>query len=255
MRKTILILLFILFIPCSSWAQKSISVAYPDFYPFFTKTDDNQVTGFFYEIVTQALENRMDMSTQWYQMPWKRCQEQVRSGKYDAIITVPTEARAGYTVTHQDYFYLKQLKLFTYTGHTGLARIETINSIEDIKKGGYTVITYSGNGWHEKNITGMGISSFVTSEVHNVWRMLAARRGDLVIEWPPAAIPGIEKSGVGGKVIETRVSLAAMPFHLLIGKHSEYTRILPRFNKVIKEMTKDGTIKQILSDYGIESSN
>jgi len=211
------------------------------------------MTGFFYEIITEALGRRMDLPIQWEQMPWKRCQEQVRSGRSDAMITVPTSERRMYCRTHADPFYLKKMKLFTYAGHLQMERIKTITAIADIKRMGYTVITYSGNGWHKKNITGLGIPSFETSEVHNVWKMLAAKRGDLVIEWPLGAGAGIKKAGIAHGIVETDIALESMPFHLLVGEKSGYTCILNRFNLTIKKMAGDGTMTRILSGYGINA--
>jgi polar amino acid transport system substrate-binding protein len=230
-------------------AENTMAIAYPEFFPFFSKNEEKGVTGFFYEIITEALDHRMGIRTTWTGMPWKRCQEQVYSGRYDAMITVPTKERRLYCDTHPDPFYLKELKVFTYLGHPGLGRINAVKTMADIKTGGFSVITYSGNGWHEKNISSLGIPTLETSLVPNVWKMLAAKRGDLVIEWPVGAAANIEISGVAGKIIETDVSLESMPFHLLISKKSKFNSVLFKFNDVIKSMLNDGTMQRILSAY------
>jgi polar amino acid transport system substrate-binding protein len=245
----IFILIAILAFPCFGQEKDAIKIAYPDFYPFFTETEKGEVKGFFYEIIIEALENRMGIQTSWAVRPWKRCQEEVKSGKFDAMITVPTEERMVYCDTHPDPFYLKELKLFTYIEHKKLNAINSIKTIADVKKGGFTVITYSGNGWHEKNISSMSIISHETSLIHNVWKMLAARRGDLVIEWPLGAYAGIKKVGVGDKILETDVALESMKFHLLINKKTTYKTILPQFNTVIQTMREDGTMERIISAY------
>jgi polar amino acid transport system substrate-binding protein len=244
---SIFILLGVLPNPLS--AEKTMAVAYPEFYPFFSKNGKGEVEGFFYDIITEALDHRMGIGTTWTEMPWKRCQELVYAGRYDAMITVPTKERSLYCDTHLEPFYLKELKVFTYAGHPGLDRISAIKTMADIKAGGFSVITYSGNGWHEKNISSLGIPTHETSLVPNIWKMLAARRGDLVIEWPAGAVANIRLSGTTGKIIETGVSLESMPFHLLIGKKSTFNFILPEFNAVIREMKNDGTMKRIFSAY------
>ncbi len=245
----ILIAIITLAFPGPIGAEDSLKIAYPEFYPFFSETDTGGVKGFFYDIMIEALEKRMGVPTAWIALPWKRCQENVKSGKIDAMITVPTEERAAYSDTHSDPFYLKQTKLFTYVGHKRLDGIHAIETIADIKKGGYSVITYGGNGWHEKNVSSIGVPTVEAARVRNVWRMLAAKRGDLVIEWPMGAYPDIHELGVEDRVLETDVSLEAMEFHLLISKKSEYKKILHRFNEVIKVMHADGTMGKILSAY------
>ncbi len=249
MTLSVLIWTLVLLCPGMARTETAMAIAYPEFFPFFSKTGKGEVEGFFYEIITEALDRRLGIRTAWTEMPWKRCQEQVYSGRYDAMITVPTKERSVYCDTHPDPFYLKELKVFTYAGHPDLDRISAIRTMADIKSGGFSVITYSGNGWHEKNISSLGIPTHETSLVPNIWKMLAAKRGDLVIEWPAGAAANIKISGVAGKIIETDVSLESMPFHLLISKKSKFNSILPGFNEVIREMFSDGTMKRILSAY------
>ena len=146
MKTMVLVILFLFFLPICSISGNIMTIAYPEFYPFFSKTQNGKIEGFFYEILIEALEHRMEIPTEWFQMPWKRCQNQVRSGKIDAMITVPTEERLTYCDTHPDPFYLKELKLFTYKGHRRINEIQHIRSIADIKKGGYTIIITAATG-------------------------------------------------------------------------------------------------------------
>jgi len=233
----------------SAQARDAIRIAYPEFQPFFAESEKGEVQGFFYDIVTEALEKRMGLETAWTALPWKRCQEYVKSGEFDAMITVPTRERGAYSETHPDPFYLKELKLFTYAGHARLNAIVAIQTLSDIRRGGYSVITYSGNGWHKRHLASLGVPTHETPIVRNVWRMLAAKRGDLVIEWPQGAYPDIRDLGLENRIVETAVALDAMPFHLLISKKSTYRDLLPRFNEVIKTMQTDGTIDGILTRY------
>ena len=230
-------------------ARDDIKIVYPEFQPFFSKTESGGVKGFFYDLIIEALQRRMGIQTSWTALPWKRCQEYVKSGEFDAMITVPTRERSLYSETHADPFYRKELKIFTYTGHARLQAIEQIRTLVDIKKGGFSVITYSGNGWHKKNVASLGVETHETPIVRNVWRMLAGKRGDLVIEWPQGAYPDIYELGLSKALVETDVALEAMPFHLLISKKSDYRKILPRFNAVIKTMQADGTTDAILTAY------
>lgn len=230
-------------------AGSPLCIVYPEFYPFFEQTPEGKTRGFFYEIVTHALEQRLQIPTQWRLLPWKRCQAYVKSGKYDAMITVPTAERLAYAGTHSTPFYEKKLTLFTYRGHGRMDQIAAIRSAGDIKRGGFTVITYSGNGWHENNLSSLGIPSLEVPRVHLVWKMLAAQRGDLVIEWPVGAYSGMDKAGVKDQIVETGAWLAAMKFHLMISKKSRFLKILPRFNHAIESMFADGTMDRILAPY------
>jgi len=111
------------------------------------------------------------------------------------------------------------------------------------------VITYSGNGWHKENIASLGIKTYETSVLTSVWKMLAANRGDIVLEWPYSAWSDIRQAGLSDKILQTPVVLSAMPFHMLIGKKSPHAGVLSAFDVVIQKMQTDGTIDRILTAY------
>ena len=207
------------------------------------------MTGFFYDILTEALQNRMDVTLVWTAYPWIRCQESLKNGTEDAVITVPTEERAAFTVTHREAFCHKSLNLFTYADHPRLDQIKKVRRIADLRDGGFSVITYSGNGWHKTHVQPLGVKTYETGYLVNVWTMLAQRRGDTVIEWPPGAWPDIKHAGVSDRVVDTSIVLSTMPFHLLIRKDYPRLDLLTEFNGVIKKMKADGTMKRILSRY------
>lgn len=242
-------LVVVLLAPSAAFAAGPLRVVYPDYWPFFTRDGGQEMTGFFYEIVHEAL-SRMGIESTWRAYPWSRCQVLVQSGEADAMITVPTAERLVYTATHADPFYLKQLKVFTTSDHPRLAVIRNIRSIDDIYRLGLVVITYHGNGWNDKYIRSRGIKIYESPLLKNVWLMLANRRGDIAIEWPMAAWPLIREGGVANRIVETDVSLDAMPFHLLINRDSAYAVRLPEFNSVIKQMRDEGRIQAILAKYG-----
>ncbi len=241
--------LILLLASVAARAEPPLRIAYPAFPPFHYVKDSGEMAGFFYEIITEVLVKRMGMKVVWTMYPWPRCQENVRNGIDDAILTVPTSERLEYTVTHRYPFYKKPLNVFTYAGHERISEIRKIRSIMDIKHGNFVVITYSGNGWNKENVESNGVKTYVASYLENVWRMLVEKRGDIVLEWPPGAWPDIKRSGTYDKVIDTANTIAEMPFHIMIRKGSPYISRLDGFDKAIMDMMKDGTLLAITSRY------
>jgi len=241
--------ILLLIAPSAAYAQSALRIAYPDYPPFHWMKENGEMSGFFYEIISEALGKKMGLRIVWTVYPWTRCQENVKIGTDDAILTVPTAERAVYTVTHKNPFYQKPLNLFTAIDHPRIAEIKKIKKITDLRDGGFSVITYSGNGWHKENIQPLGIKTYESSYLENQWRMLAEKRGDTIIEWPPGAWPDIKRVGVPDRLVDTGVTISSMPFHLLIRKNSLYASILTDFNATIKRMKSDGTMKTILSRY------
>jgi polar amino acid transport system substrate-binding protein len=246
---TALIWMLFLVSPPSGSSQTVLRIAYPTFPPFHWLDENGRMTGFFFQIVQEALEKRMGLKVIWTPYPWIRCQDNVQAGKEDAVITVPTAERAAYTVTHKDPLYLKSLNVFTYVGHPRLEKIKGLRGLGDLKEGGFSVITYSGNGWHKENIESLGIKTHETSYLENIWKMLADKRGDVAIEWPPGAWPDIRRVGAVGEIVDTGVTISSMPFHLLVRKGHPCADMLDRFNETVKAMKQDGSMDAILSTY------
>lgn len=234
--------------PAGAARQARMIIDYPEYWPFFIRDGEQRMTGFFYDIVTEAL-GRMGIETSWREYPWGRCQVNVREGEAHAMITVPTKERLEYTVTHDTPFYQKKLHVFTYSGHPKLDQIRGIQEIDDIKELSLSVVTYTGNGWNDRNIRACGIKTYATPQLENVWQMLAHKRGDIAIEWSGAAWPDILRMKVEDIIVETDVSLESMPFHLLVGKDSLYADRMQEFDDVISVMRQDGTIDRMVGEY------
>ncbi|MHC1744367.1 MAG: substrate-binding periplasmic protein [Syntrophobacteraceae bacterium] len=245
------VLLSVVMISClvssSAGAEAPLRIAYPSFPPFHWVKESGEMAGCFYEIITEALVKRMGMNVVWTVYPWPRCQENLKTGKDDAILTVPTAERLEYTVTHRYPFYRKPLNVFTYAGHERMSKIRKIKRIIDLKEEGFAVITYSGNGWNRENVEARGVKTYEASYLENVWKMLVEKRGDIVLEWPPGAWPAIKRSGAYDQVIDTSITIAEMPFHLLIRRESPYVDRLVLFDKTIMEMDRDGTLLAIMA--------
>ena len=247
--RLIWILVFVILLPLSGHAQPPLRIAFPIFPPFHWIDKEGHVTGFFYDIIVEALDKKMGIATAWTVYPWFRCQENLKVGADDAVLTVPTTERGVFTVTHPHPFYQKPLSLYTYVDHPRIDEIRKIETIADIKARGFSVITYSGNGWNKMHVRSIGIETFESSYLDNIWKMLARRRGDIVIEWPAGAWPVIERLGLKHQIIDTGIIPASMPFHLLIRKGAPQTGILAEFDTIIVGMIADGTIQTIIKQY------
>ncbi len=244
-------ILCLLFLLCSQSAlalQPPMIIHYVDFWPFHQRSTDGQMTGFFHEIVTEAFD-RMGIKATWHAYPWSRCQEQVKNGEADAMLTVPTAERLVYSQTHPTPFYQKKLTISHTPTIPKEKKIEQIKTIDDILKLNLSVITYIGNGWNDRHIRIHGIKTYETPNLPNVWPMLAHKRGDIVIEWPGAAWPAIHKAETDQSIVQTAATLQALPFHLMIRKTSPYAQLLPEFDRTIRTMQKDGTIDRIVKEY------
>ena len=230
-------------------AGTTLRIAYPPFPPFHWQNEEGNMAGLFFEILDEALHKRMGREVVWTAYPWVRCQENIKKGSEDAIITVPTAERLAYADTHRRPLYEKKLHLFTFADHPRLGEISAITSLADIKRLGLSTITYSGNGWHRDHVESLGIPTHATPILDNVWLMLRQRRGDLVLEWPVGARPYVQRLGLDGEIIDTGIVPARMPFFLLVRKTYAGGELLRRFDETLAAMAADTTLASIVRRY------
>lgn len=233
-------------LPGPARAQEPLRIAYPEFPPFHWRDGQGRMAGFFYEIIVEAVQRRMGIPTVWENQPWARCQASVREGTADAMLTVPTAERLEYAAASPEPFYSKRMNVFTRAGHPRLQEIRALTRLGDLRAAGFSVVTYNENGWSEANVEPLGVPAYKANSLQSVWRMLALGRGDLVIEWPPAAWPDIRALGLDSEIIQTDAVMASMPFHLLVGRNSPHADILPGFSRAIRAMREDGSLERIL---------
>ncbi|MBG0777852.1 MAG: transporter substrate-binding domain-containing protein [Desulfovibrionaceae bacterium] len=230
-------------------AGNVLRVAYPEFWPFYSRNEEGVMVGLFPDILCEALSRRLHVPVRWQAYPWARCQSNLRNGVSDAIVTVPTAERLAYAVTHPTPLYIKSRHIFTYAGHPDMEAIKALRTAGDIRAANLTVITYLGNGWTAEHIAARGVRVEETTTLESVWGMLARRRGDIVIECPDGAWSDIRAAGAQDKVVDTGVVLGAVPFHLMIRKDSPFAAMLPQFDEVIAAMHREGVIRRIEAAY------
>ena len=178
---TCFLLLFGLSFP--TWAEP-LRYVFTQYKPANFIDDHGKPSGFFIEIIREALENRLGIELEMKVYPWQRCQAMVENGKADMMTTIPTEERLGYTVQVNSPIWIKKYRVFTYTNHPFLSRMNKIRTVEDIIKENFKVISYIGNNWSKIHLQDKGIPLMKAPTVESMYRMLSGKRGDLFIEDP-----------------------------------------------------------------------
>lgn len=234
-----------------AFAKEPIRWVFTDYPPANYQAENGEYTGFLYDITIEAFEKRLGIPVEIAIFPWKRCQILVQNGAYDVLLTIPTPERLTFTHATEEPVWVKKRIVYTYAGHPELDEMQRIRGLEDIKEKGYVVISYLGNGWMETAVEKSGISVKYATGVDGMYKMLAAKRGDIIIEESRLAHPSIKDLGLESTILATEGIGAESNFHLLIGKKSQYATILEPLNTVIREMWLDGTIAGIMAEYNL----
>ncbi len=254
MRSLGIVIILLLGVAVNASAQDVVKWVFTNYPPANFQTQDNEFSGFFHDIVIEVFNKGLGIGVAIEIYPWKRCQAMVKNGSADIMVTIPTSDRLAYAVTHSRPIWIKRRILYTYHNHPDLANIQQLNSLAAIKNGGYRVVSYLGNGWIEKAVMGIDIPVVFATSVDGMYRMLAAQRGDLIIEEKSLAAPRIAEQRLSGKIIETSGVGSESGFHILIGKQSRFAHLIARVDREVETMRRSGRLDQIVQRYTTKAS-
>jgi polar amino acid transport system substrate-binding protein len=248
-KKLLFMVGVLLLVSLPALAKDPIKFVFTNYVPANYQTEAGEFKGFFVDTIIEALEKRMGIPVEMAVFPWKRCQAMVEAGEADMIATIPTPERAVYTSTIEKPIWVKKYRLYTYAGHSDLQKFNTFKGIEDLKAGGYTVVSYIGNSWSKTMLEDVGVRVFNANAVEGMYKMLAEKRGDVLIEDMVLVMPALKSLQLTDKIVATEGVVSQSNFHLLIGKKSQYADIITQLNATIEAMWQDGTIEKIIAGY------
>ncbi len=209
--------------------------------------EDGVVKGCFVEIMQEIIQKRLSLTFIVKVYPWQRVQLMVQAGYADAMITAYLPVRQKYSLASQEVVLYYDLIAFTRINHPRLTEMRNIKTLEDTKpfKHGH----YFGAGWAEANLNKKGYKVDWVGGFDLCLQKLAIGRFDLFIENSIAIRANAKKLGLWQKITPLPTKFANLPFHVLISKKSQHTKLLPKIDDAIKAMMKDGTFKAIMSKY------
>ncbi len=248
-RRIILFTLYLFLVLMHLCGENHISWVFTDYPPANYKTENGEIAGFFYEIVTEAFEDRLEIALDISILPWKRCQMMVEQGQADILVTTATDDRLEYAIRTNEAVLIKRLNIYTYSDHKDIETINTLKKTEEIEENNLSVISYLGNGWAKNVLESKNIPVDYAKNNEGMYQMLANRRADILIEESKIADSIIKDLGLESKIIKTGGIAEESRFYILISKSSPHITILDQVNNILTEMHNDGTIATILSKY------
>ena len=248
-----LVLLLVLSLPL--WAEDPLVYVYTEYVPANYRDEAGRHTGFFVEIIREAIEVRLGIPLVMEVYPWQRCQVMVERGTADLMTTIPTRERLAYSVLVDSPSWVKKYHLYTWKGHHRIADMDHIHSIEELEAAGLSVVSYQGNNWSVSTLAAAGIPVHFAASVEGMYRMLVARRGDLIIDDPVLVCRALELYDLKERVIRTEGLVEESAFHPLIGKKSPWSFLKEDLERVLKEMWEDGSIEAITKRHACSAGN
>lgn len=239
-------IIIILVLVGSLFSKEIITINHADYKPFSWSEKDVS-KGIYVDVMAEVEKKLSDVEFKFKQYPWKRAQLLVREGKDDAFITVPTPERLTYTDLCETPLVTAGVGLFTYKNNRNLSKLETITEYSDLKL--YSSITYFGDGWAKKELSGIGIK-FTAVDLEDALKIIANKKAEIFPQTKEVTLYNIKKLKLKNKVIVVPgVNLESLDFNLMISKKSNKKKYLKKINQILKELSEKNVLTSIYSKY------
>jgi len=245
MKKIVITLLICILLAITGCSKKPMIFNFLEYPPYCWVDSNEQAKGIYIDIIEEVIHDQMGIPVIYHEYSWDIAQQLVKENKADAFITVPTPERREYTEISNEPLISGIPVIFTQKNNEKLNEIKKIKSISDLQK--FQLLDYTGSGWAKENLADCKIEWL--PGIEEVLIELAAGKGDIFIQPSLLTNYNIRALHLEDKIIEISTPLDQIHFNLCIGKNSSYAGILPEFDKIIKEMKKDGTLQKIVDKY------
>ncbi len=213
----------------------------------YSWVENGVVQGFCVDIMQEIIRKRLGLAFVAKAYPWNRAQLMVKEGYADAMITAYLPVRQKYSLSGKEVVCYYDFVAFTRKNHPKLAQMQKIKTLEETKA--FKHGQYFGSGWAEKNLKNKGYSVDWVTGMDLCLQKLVIGRFDLLIDNSIIIRNNAKKLKLWQKITPLPAKFANLPFHVLISKKSQYTKLLPKIDEAIKAMKKDGTLKAIMNKY------
>ncbi len=238
-----------LFTPLATAGAQPLKVGYsPDWAPY-SITTDHTTAGILPDLLNELITERLGVPLEHVGLPWKRAQAQVKAGALDALITYPSDARLEYTERSESVVYNLISAAFVRKASPAYQALILDPAVENLKNHRGCVIF--GNDWGKNFYAKHAIPYENAVDVKNCLRLLQRGRVDFFIQSRAVVLDNIRQLDFGNSLVALPEAYASIPFTLLISKKSPfYKTLMPKFDRLIKQMKNDGSLERLI--YNLE---
>lgn len=203
--------------------------------------------------VLKAIFEPQGVQIDYQTMPWNRSKDEVRKGKYDAIVGADHEEGAGYVLPKETFGKFDNTFFATSSNSW---RFKGVDSLKQIKLGVVEGYSYGDemNTYLKSAPQGKVIAATGNDALPKLLKMLQAGRIDVILEDVSVmsyalitnGVPAGEVTAAGSLGDTNDLYIAFAPGKDTSKKYSE------QFSAGIAELRKSGKLKQILDRYQVK---
>ena len=222
-------------------------MAYNSDWPPFSSGAGKDVGGILPDLLQHLLADKLGMDTSHAGFPWKRAQHTVKTGKLDALLTVPTGARLAWSQSSKSVVYEVEMRAVVKRGSKAdmaLSANPHPAALADFK-----VCDILGNGWGSRFMKTNKIPFETASNVSRCMDMITKGRMDVTVQSVAVANQNIHEANLDEDLRILPNTYGAMAFTLLVSKKMKGAgAFLKKFDALVSEMKSDGRLTKLISD-------
>lgn len=226
-------------------SEQPMRIAYADYrpYSFF----DKGPKGLEIDILNRVLEQEMGIKLHHEILPWKRAQENVKKGHFDAFVSVSIPARSIYSKHSQIPVAYWQVSLFTRSNKSLNTSAEAF-TIDELKAmSSLSLGALRGNGWIEQHLQDANIQ--YASSMHSLVNMLIKGRVDAIPDNSYTLGYYLKQFHRDAHITELPIQDSKVPMYLHVSKKSPYLKYLDKFDNVLKRLNEEGELEKLYRKY------
>lgn len=164
-----------------------------EWFPIMYKNAKGDYVGPWQDRLSMLFDDILDVELKITRQPWKRAQHDVEQGFADFMITLPTDERLAYATPVPGNFFSLEFRLLLRKNLPDFEKYQSIDSLDDIRELGLTLVTTNGNGWYEAHVAGKGIKTEYVDTDEQQILFLQYGRADGMIDIPVTIRPLLER--------------------------------------------------------------
>jgi polar amino acid transport system substrate-binding protein len=216
----------------------------PTWKPIYFKDAADKPTGVAVDLM-KAFGKKKNIKIKFHQMPRSRAFIEVEKGNIDMMVGVYWTNERAKKFVYSIPFAFDEIKVFVLKG-----KEFPLNSLKDLQGriGGRpsfgSTFGEDFDDYASKHLT----IEHTTKHQQLVDKLLRGYNDYILLaHWD--GLSTIKKQGVSENIVVLPYSVAANPIYIMASKRSGYADLIPEINNVIKQMKKDGTLRDIVKKY------
>lgn len=248
--------LFAMGLSVTAWAQTPgaapcvLSMRWADDPPYFMRGPDGQVRGVRFELTQEALR-RMGCQFKLVELPWARALIELEAGRLDML---PGALRRPEREVYAHFSKPLQRSPNVLFAHVDAPLDPRARRLTDIAATGFRLGVQIGVSYGPDFVALSADPAFVDrlqklTSRRSLWQMMALRRIDGVIADEATGRYELRELGLTEQIRQTAVVVSDEPALVMFSKRTVSAEFVSRFDAVIAEMERDGSLAAVLWRY------